>query len=213
MAEYKEEFLPPVKLKTDPDLPVSYPNTIIAGHKVTPREMDIFYTFHTTHDADLVCSKFGMTRQNLWHLTNRRWFQELSIKQLKEWMDLSRNRWLSNAHKLIQAQADFLDDPHAYPQGYGQAIAKMLDTLLRASPEGLRPTLVSKFEMDHAVNINETVDFNINITPEKIKTLTPEQIGDWCRTGVIPQELTEQINEAVDVEYEEMEEEEDEEEP
>lgn len=210
MSEFKQEFLPPVELKTDPDYPVKFPEMVVAGHKVTPREADIFYTYHTTHDPNLICKRFGMTRQNLWDLTKRPWWISWNISQLKEWLDTARNQWLSSAHKLIKAQSDFLDNPDDYPPGYGQTIAKMIDTLLRVSPEGIRPTLVSKFEMEHAVNINESIDININITPEKIKSLSPEQIDEWNRTGVMPHELSESIEEALDIEYEEIEDEEEE---
>lgn len=201
VKEYKQEFLPPVKLKTDPD----YPVLVVAGHKVTPREADIFYTYHTSHNANLVCQKFGMTPQNLWDMTKRPWFSRWSLDQLKEWSDTARNHWLSNAHDLVKAQKEYLADPHSFPPGYGQAVAKMIDTLLRASPEGLRPTLVSKFEFEYQANVKETVDVNINITSDQIKKLTPEQIDEWNRTGVMPQQLSEDSSKAIDIEYEDIE--------
>jgi hypothetical protein len=206
MKEYKQEFLPPVELKTNPDYPVKFPDLVVAGHKVTPREADIFYTYHTTHDSTLVCKQFGMTKQNLWDMTKRDWWQRWNLDQLKDWMDTARNRWFTNAHKLIQAQADFLDRPDDFPPGYGQAVAKMIDTFLRASPEGLRPTLVSKFEHEFQAELKETVDININITSDKIKKLSPEQIDDWNRTGVMPQVLTEVLGETVDIDFEDVEE-------
>lgn len=205
MKEYKEEFLPPVDLKVNPDYPVKHPDLVVAGHKVTPREANIFYMYYTTHNSTLVCETFGMTKQNLWDMTKRGWWVKWNLEQLKEWSDTARNKWLSNAHALVEAQANFLANPDDFPQGYGQAVAKMIDTLLRASPEGLRPTLVSKFEIEHQANIHETVDININITPEKIKTLSPEQIDEWNRTGVMPPELTEILGTAVDVDYEDIE--------
>ena len=208
MKKYKKEFLPPVELKVDPDYPVKFPEMVVAGHKVTPREADIFYTYFTTHNVNLVCERFGMTKQNLWDCKRRDWWQRWELDQLKEWCDTARNHWLSNAQDLVRAQKEFIEDPHAFPQGYGQAVAKMIDTLLRASPEGLRPTLVAKFEHEFQADVKSTVDININITSDKIKKLTPQQIDDWNKTGIMPQELTEMMSDAVDVDFEEVEEDE-----
>jgi hypothetical protein len=217
VKDYKKEFLPPVDLKVDPDYPTNFPEMVVAGHKVTPKEADIFYTYHTTHNPALVCKKFDITRQTLWSMTKRSWWERWSLDQLKEWLDTTRNHYLSIGHKLVEQQSAFLDNPSKYPQGFGQALAKMMDTFLRASPEGLRPTLVSKFEHEFQANVKETVDIKINITSDHIKKLTPEQIEEWNLTGVIPQELAENsgdmtdiIGETVDVDFEEIEEEEDE---
>jgi hypothetical protein len=212
LKEYKREFLPSVEFKTNPDYPIKYSECVVAGHRVTPREADIFYTYHTTHDIDYVCKKFGMTYQNLWDLRKRKWFEIWQLDWLKDQMDRARNKWFSNADALVQAQKNYLESPDDFPNGYGQAIAKMIDTLLRASPEGLRPTLVSKFEMEYQADIKNTIDININITPEKIKNLTPEQIDEWNRTGIMPQGLSEIVSDAVDIDYEDIGEEDDREE-
>ena len=127
-------------------------------------------------------------------------------------MNTTRNHYLSIGHKLVEQQEAFLDDPDSFPQGYGQALAKMMDTFLRASPEGIRPTLVSKFEIESQTLVGGSIDVNINITSDQIKKLTPEQIDEWNMTGVMPQQLTEKvgdeddiIGQAIDAEFEEME--------
>jgi hypothetical protein len=208
LKEYQREFLPPVELKTDPDYPVKFPSLVVAGHRVTPREADIFYTFHTMHSTDLTCEKFGITRQTLWDMRKREWWLRWELDQLKEWMDTTRNHYLSTGSKIIKALNDVLDEPTKAPSGHAMAVTKMMQIFLQASPEGLRPTLVSKFEFEHQAEIKETVDVNITITSDKIKKLSPEQIDEWNRTGVMPQQLTEIMNQTINADFEEIKEEE-----
>lgn len=204
MGEYKQEFMPPVELKTDPDYLVKFPDLVVAGHKVTPREADIFYIFHTSHNTELVLKQFGMTRQNFWDMQKRAWWKRWTLDQLKDWMDTTRNHFLSTGWKLMEAQQKYLENPNDYPPSYGMAIAKMIETHLRASPEGIRPTLVSKFEIEHETKIQETIDIRLSITSDKIKKLSPEAIDEWNLTGVIPQELNELRESAIDTDFEDI---------
>jgi hypothetical protein len=211
IKKFKKEFMPPIDLKTDPDKLVEFPQLVVAGHRVSPREADIFYTFHTSHDPDFVCKKFSMSKQTLWHMQKREWWKRWNLDQLKEWLDQVRNRYLERGVKLMDSLEEYLDNPTEFPSGHGQAIGKMIEIFLRVSPEGLRPSMVSKFEHEFEVKTTETVDININITSDKIKQLTPEQIDDWNRTGVMPQVLSEMKDKLeddfIEAEFEDIEEE------
>ena len=121
----------------------------------------------------------------------------MELEQVLEWQAEFKSRYLQNDKKLLDAYEAMLTGKEL-PSGTANAVAKSLELRLKSSPDEIRALLVPR--ADVTIETKETVDLNINITADKVKSLTPEQVAEWVRTSVLPSVMTE----IEDVEYEDI---------
>jgi hypothetical protein len=189
----KKKRLPKIKDKPDnvsDQLPVKMQTKqIVAGHKLTAKEVAIFNHFHTSHSGKATCEHFGFSPSYLTKLKKTAWWKEMELDTILLWQSQFQNKFMSHEKELFDAYIRMLKGEETFPPGWTNSVAKSMELYLKSSPLGIRATLVPRADVN--IEVKEEISFNINISPEKVKGLTPEQISDWVNTGVLPSIMTE----------------------
>ena len=206
-------------VKPDPDLPVNGQKNgsfVVAGHKLSPKEWAIFEYFNTCYNSRQTYEKFGFSKQYLFKLMKTSWWKQLELDSISMWQAEFESRYMQMDSRLLDGHAKVLDGGHDLASGTANAIEKAMESRLKVSTtKNIRAMLVPR--ADISVENKETIEFNININAEKIKKLSPVQIADWVKSGIMPTEMTElaqnAANEIIEAEFEDIEEDDDEGEP
>jgi hypothetical protein len=169
---------------------------VIAGHKMSPKDWEIFQHFHTHKSGMETCKHFGFSAPYLSKLKRTEWWQELELDTVLLWQSQFMHRFMGLEGKIIEAVEGVLEGDQDRKQT-SNAIAKILELYLKQSPMNIEPLLVNK--QDVSVKVKKSVNVNVSIDKDKVRALTPLEVSEWAMTGTLPALMNELETEEEDI--------------
>lgn len=178
-------------------------NMIIAGHELTPRDMELFTTYYETKSTKKTAEICGVGVNYIYNIKRTPWWRELERDIISGTIDDFMHKFVGMGDQIIESVKKVLEGGEEHWQsGSSNAIMKALENYLEMSPKGNRPIKVKRIDAEFI--LPEKVSESANLTPEAVKELSQEDVAEFARTGNIPAKLLEVKDITItDIEFEE----------
>jgi len=156
---------------------------LIDGHILSDRDLEVFWTFQKTGKYSVAAKALGISKETVKRIVESPWAKRLFEAKVRAIND-------SFMHQLQELDADTLE-------AYGQIIrgersadkstmaqAKLIETRMRAGKDPILDTRST------VTNIhNEQKNTVVNLTLEQMKEMTPDELIELNRTGLLPERM------------------------
>lgn len=156
---------------------------MIDGHILSDRDLEVFWTFQECGTFSGAAKRLGVSREVVKRIVESPWAKRLFDAKVKARNESFMHRLQEMDDKALEAYGAIISGERSADKST-MAQAKLIEVRMKA---GKNPILDTR---SVTTNVhNEQKNTVINLTAEQMKDLTPEELIELNRTGLLPERL------------------------